>query len=136
MKVGHRIQKHRQCFAMSGFELLDEVLHVFTDELLCGLRLPVIAAGSRRGCGIGEGGGCTGCAVAVVCEFHCFSLRLPCGAFFLSPRSEAEEKRSTGRRGGAILDESAGPRGGRGKCQTRFIVWRAAGAVSKGRPGA
>jgi hypothetical protein len=85
VKVGHRIKKGGEGFAVSGFKLLDEVLYVFTDELLCARRLPIITVGSRMD------GGCAVVAV-VALIFHCFFLVCPVGRFFLSPRSEAKEK--------------------------------------------
>ena len=36
LKMRHRVEKRGEGFAVSGFQLLDEVLHVFADELLCG----------------------------------------------------------------------------------------------------
>ena len=47
VKVGHRVEERGEGLAVSGFKLLDEVLHVFADELLRGGGLPVITAGSR-----------------------------------------------------------------------------------------
>jgi hypothetical protein len=45
--MGHRVEKRGQCFAVTGLQLLDEVLHVFAHKLLRGCRLPVFTAGSR-----------------------------------------------------------------------------------------
>ena len=47
MKVRHRVKKRGESFAVSCFKLLDEVLNVFADELLCGRWLPIITVGSR-----------------------------------------------------------------------------------------
>jgi hypothetical protein len=47
MKVRHRVEKRGKGFAVSCLKLLDEVLDVFANKLLCGRWLPVIAAGSR-----------------------------------------------------------------------------------------
>jgi hypothetical protein len=32
----HRVEKRGQCVAVSGLQLLDEILHVLTNKLLCG----------------------------------------------------------------------------------------------------
>src|SRR5208337_1296522 len=47
MEMRHRIKKRGQAFTVFGFQLLDEIFHVFADELLCAGWLPVITAGSR-----------------------------------------------------------------------------------------
>jgi hypothetical protein len=35
----HRVEKRGQCVAVSGLQLLDEILHVLTNKLLCGRSL-------------------------------------------------------------------------------------------------
>jgi len=74
VKVRHRVKKRGQGFTVSYLQLLDEVLHVFADELLRGGWLPIFTVGSRIA---GD------CAVAAdACKFHCFSPRRPGGSFF------------------------------------------------------
>jgi hypothetical protein len=120
-----RVKKRGQCFALARCKLLDEKLHVHTDKLLCGRRLPVFTAGRRVA---GYAAGCTiaggGCAV-VVALFLPLSARW---AFFIShQRSETKndplaDRAERGQRGWG------GRRGRRGKCQTRTLGWRAVGA--------
>ena len=47
VEIRHCIQVSGERFTVSRFQLLDEILHVFADELLCGGWLPVLTAGSR-----------------------------------------------------------------------------------------
>ena len=47
VEIRHCIQVSGERFTVSRFQLLDEILHVFADELLCGGWLPVFTAGSR-----------------------------------------------------------------------------------------
>jgi hypothetical protein len=35
----HRVEKRGQCVVVSGLQLLDEILHVLTNKLLCGRSL-------------------------------------------------------------------------------------------------